>query len=596
MPSNAFRSDGTPHFSSVPLAPLAFSAIAFPTLIAFNVAPSATFLNQAAAFVCWGCFLLLLTASLPARAWPRSSGALSLLAAMAVVFLAALAASPLAAVPWSLSLSSAGTILSAILVIAVGSTATRAGTAERAFRAFCIGLVLAGAASSVVGLVQVFAPTLPDGDWVALSAIPGRATGNLRQPNHLSSLLLWSIVAAVWLGEAKVLRRELTSVLALVFVYVVVLSASRTGAVGMLTLAGWGFFDRRLSRNARRLLVLAPLIYGAMWWGTTVWATHSHQLFGGQTRFGGGGDISSSRFGIWSNTLSLIASHPWLGVGFGDFNFAWSLTPFPGRPVAFFDHTHNLFLNFAVELGLPLALLVLTLMAYALWRALANAIADGREKTTAFPVQRAAFVIVILVAVHSMLEYPLWYSYFLLPTALAFGLCLERPVAGESAVGASVAASVARPYVLASMLLILGGSLALYDYMRVVVIFAPPADAGPLEQRIAEGKKSVLFAHHADYAEATIAEHPGRVMSAFERAPHYLLDARLLMAWAKALDERDESEKARYVAARLKEFRNEQATEFFAPCAPAPAGSQPVGKPPFQCLAPTQALRFEDFR
>jgi len=593
---------------SAGLVATALSAIAFPTLIAFNVAPSATFLNQAAAFVGWGCFLILLAVALPARVWPRSPGALALLAAMALVLVLTLAASVFAGVPWSLSLSSAGTILSAILVIALGASAARAGMSERVFRAFCIGLVVAGAASSIVGLVQVFAPTLPDGDWVALSAIPGRATGNLRQPNHLSSLLLWSIVAAVWLGEAKVVRGELTTALALVFVYVVVLSASRTGAVGMLTLAGWGLLDRRLSRNARRLLMLAPLIYGAMWWGTTVWATHSHQLFGGQTRFGGGGDISSSRFGIWSNTLALIASHPWLGVGFGDFNFAWSLTPFPGRPVAFFDHTHNIVLNFAVELGIPLAIVVLALMLYALRRALADAIADGRVANAAFPVQRAAFVIVILVAVHSMLEYPLWYAYFLLPTAFAFGLCLERPVASEATEAPAERAGIAGPYALAAMLLVLGGTFALYDYMRVVVIFAPPVNAGPLEQRIADGKKSVLFGHHADYAEATVGEHPGQVMGAFERAPHYLLDARLLMAWAKALDERGEVDKARYVAARLKEFRNEQADEFFAPCATPPvsagapaasaaaAAGASTSEPPFQCLAPARALSFEDFR
>ena len=232
------------------------------------------------------------------------------------------------------------------------------------------------------------------------------------------------------------MHRAITIVLVLVFIDVVVLSASRTGAVGMLTLAGWGLLDRRLSPTARRLLVLAPLIYGAMWWGTTVWATHSHQLFGGQTRFGGGGDISSSRFGIWRNTLSLIAAHPWFGVGFGDFNFAWSLTPFPGRPIAFFDHTHNLFLNFAVELGLPLAALVVALMVFALWKALGNAVADGRQASERFPIQRAAFVIVLMVAVHSMLEYPLWYAYFLLPTAFAFGLCLERPMASEGGAGA----------------------------------------------------------------------------------------------------------------------------------------------------------------
>jgi O-antigen ligase len=355
----------------------------------------------------------------------------------------------------------------------------------------------------------VFAPTLPDGDWVALSAIPGRATGNLRQPNHLSSLLLWSIVAAIWLGEAKVVRVELTTALALVFVYVVVLSASRTGAVGMLTLAGWGLFDRRLSRHARRLLVLAPLIYGAMWWGTTVWATHSHQVFGGQTRFGGGGDISSSRFGIWSNTLALIASHPWFGVGFGDFNFAWSLTPFPGRPVAFFDHTHNIVLNFAVELGVPLALVVLALMLYALWRALANAVADGRKANAAFSVQRAAFVIVILVAVHSMLEYPLWYAYFLLPTAFAFGLCWSDRWRRSRRSGER-GAGIAAPYALARRCCSSSAAPSRSTTTCASSSSSRRRPAGPLEQRIADGKKSVLFAHHADYADATIAEHRAR--------------------------------------------------------------------------------------
>ena len=34
---------------------------------------------------------------------------------------------------------------------------------------------------------------------------------------------------------------------------------------------------------------------------------------------------------------------------------------------------------------------------------------------------------VLMVTLHSLLEYPLWYSYFLLPTAFAFGLCLAEP-------------------------------------------------------------------------------------------------------------------------------------------------------------------------
>ena len=48
--------------------------------------------------------------------------------------------------------------------------------------------------------------------------------------------------------------------------------------------------------------------------------------------------------------------------------------------------------------------------------------ADQMTTLTMSQGERAAFVIVFLVAVHSMLEYPLWYSYFLLPTAFAFGV------------------------------------------------------------------------------------------------------------------------------------------------------------------------------
>ena len=461
--------------------------------------------------------------------------------------------------------------------------------------------------------MQVFAPTWPDGNWVAPSSLIARATGNLRQPNHLSSLLLWSVVAAIWLGEAEVVHGKVTAVFVLLFMYVIVLSASRTGAVGMLSLAGWGLLDRRLSRRSRWLLALAPFIYGAMWWGMSEWARHSHHLFGGQTRFGGESDISSSRFAIWSNALAIVKTHPWFGVGFGEFNFAWTLTPFPHRPLEFFDHTHDIVVNFLVELGIPLALVVLALMLFAMVKALQNAIADGRDPSPdgspAFPIQRAAFVIVFMVAVHSMLEYPLWYSYFLLPTAFAFGLCLERPDPATMPRARATQPNATRPLFIAAMFLVLGGTLALYDYMRVVVIFMPTAPE-PLEQRIADGQKSILFGHHADYAEATVAEHPGKVIDAFRRSTHYLLDARLMMAWATALNEIGETDKARYLAQRLKEFHNEQAAEFFAPCvagttaAAAPASqaaSQPVAAAtapslPFQCLAPTKNLRFEDFR
>jgi O-antigen ligase len=630
-----------------PGALAALLAIGLPALIAYNVPPSATFFNQAAAFIGWGVFLFLLTMRLPKGVWPRSQGMASLLVALSLLLLAAFAAPFWASLPWSLAWSNIGTILSAALVAIVAGALAETGTGATAFRAFCIGLVVAGVASAAIGVVQVYAPQWTDGSWIAYTSLAGRAVGNLRQPNHLSSLLLWSIVAAIWLGETRAWPRALTAPVTLALLFVVVLSGSRTGALGTLMLAAWGVLDRRLSRPARIALILAPLAYAVLWEVAIEWAHLSRHAFGGETRFSAAGDVSSSRFAIWSNTLDLIRAHPWFGVGYGEFNFAWTLTPFPDRPVAFFDHTHNLPLQFAVELGIPLAVIVLVALAWALVWATRSAVAAGRATAAGtVPFERAALVMVVMVAVHSLLEYPLWYAYFLLPTAFAWGLCLARPpaLAGATAVdsllpttepmqarrpaAASIPADVdlppevtpvamspetapletarmpsaaadlprrpSRPLALASIALVLGGLFALYDYFQVVVIFAPPADVTTsLAERIAEGRQSLLFAHHADYAAATTVEHPSEALDAFSRAPHYLLDARLLEAWAKALHEAGDDERARYLARRLSEFHNDQSEAFFAPCVEPPTTG--VTRP-FQCQPPARPLDFEDFR
>src|SRR6202008_1352372 len=135
------------------------------------------------------------------------------------------------------------------------------------------------------------------------------------------------------------------------------------------------------------------------------------------------------------------------------------------------------------------------------------------------------------------------------------------------------------------MVLPLVAALSLWDYARVVVIFAPPSNAGPLEERIEAGRHSWFFAPHADYAAATTAEHPGAAMDSFKVATHYLLDTRLMLAWARAYEEAGDDARARWVAQRLNEFHNEGSASFFAPCSAAG-----VAEKPFQCRAPERAF------
>jgi hypothetical protein len=100
-------------------------------------------------------------------------------------------------------------------------------------------------------------------DGLAASSGAGRALKALRTPR-----LLWVLAA---LGMA-------------LFIWAVVLTASRTGLVGVALLALWALADRRLSRPARGLLLATPLLYAAAWWGMAWWAQASGLSLGSTPR------------------------------------------------------------------------------------------------------------------------------------------------------------------------------------------------------------------------------------------------------------------------------------------------------------------------
>jgi O-antigen ligase len=600
----------------------AFAAAA-PTLLAFNVSPSPTFLNQALALAGFGVWLVVAgrtwRAGVDRCATVAARRAAALLAALALVAAAVAASWAFRALPAPLAWSAAGLVGAAAVAAWAGASMRTAGAA------FCAAWALAALLNVGVAGVQVFAPELADGEWIARSGIPGRAVGNLRQPNHLSTVLLWGAIGtaallALWCArdaepERPGRRRAGIALLAAVFaaiVFGVVTTASRTGLVGVALLAAWGLVDRRLPRPVRGLLVASPLLYFAAFQAMALWAQATQQAFGGAARLGES-DVSGSRFGIWANTLALIAAHPLAGTGFGNFNFAWTLTPFPGRPTAFFDHTHNLPLHLAAELGLPLAVAITALLALALALGLRRAWrAEGDEGTTA----RAAAVMVLLAALHSGLEYPLWYAYFLLPAAWALGHAMAaeraeplpstlrdaRARSAERGAGAALAAG--------GLALTLGAAAALADYARVVAIFAAPADAPPLVDRIAEGQRSVFFAHHADYAAVTSGVLPAAgdsplaravaAEAAFARATHYLLDTRLMVAWARHLAATGREPMAQHLAERLREFRHPQSEALLGVCeAPAGAASAAAApadtRPAFPCQPPPQPVPWQAF-
>ena len=78
---------------------------------------------------------------------------------------------------------------------------------------------------------------------------------------------------------------------------------------------------------------------------------------GGRIDIGGLSD--EGRLSTWRSTLRIIADNPWFGTGLG--TFTWSFPAYRSNEVSMWgvwDIAHNTYLEFASELGIPLAIVV----------------------------------------------------------------------------------------------------------------------------------------------------------------------------------------------------------------------------------------------
>jgi hypothetical protein len=124
---------------------------------------------------------------------------------------------------------------------------------------------------------------------------------------------------------------------------------------------------------------------------------------------------SNERILILREAWLLIQQHPWMGVGWRQLQVTEVLTPGITLPV---DHTHNLVAQIQVELGILGTLSLLTFAGFWLFKKKPWLEANGAEL--------AMVGVVMVLGLHSLLEYPLWYAMFLFLFVIAFSLLPEE--------------------------------------------------------------------------------------------------------------------------------------------------------------------------
>lgn len=142
----------------------------------------------------------------------------------------------------------------------------------------------------------------------------------------------------------------------------------------------------------------------------------------------------SIRLELLAEAWRIFLAHPWLGVGWGQ--FAWHdfllAEEFPHH-TGLTHHAHNLVLQLMAETGL--AGLLPVAAGLALWL-------YGQRQAALDAEHGWLYAMLSILGVHSLLEYPLWYAYFLGPMALLLGLSEIRQFPARVTLGPVVAAGM----------------------------------------------------------------------------------------------------------------------------------------------------------
>lgn len=535
-------------------------AVAGPLLLNHGPLPQTGLTKDLLGLLAWGLVLALGPASGPGGAWPAGLRSLIavplLLAGMAWAAVPATAGLPGLALADSVALFAAGAVL-------LGLRAARAVDPGGTARTFLAAWAAAALLNAGLALLELAAPQA-----LGLAGPPagGRAVGWVRQSNVLGLLMVQGVIALAALRAMGRLPRGLLAPAGLLLMAGLAASGSRTGLLASGLLLAWGLLDARLPASLRRLLVLLPLVL-LLFWALRMAGAEPGQASGVRT------DLGSPRWTLWQDAWALIRAQPLLGVGWNNFNFAWTLSP--GLPAGghAFTHAHNLPLHLAVELGLPLALLVLGLLAHAGWT-LGRAGPPSQPEAPDAPaaVHTAAGLLILSAALHSLTEFPLWHGHLLALHAACWAFLGPLPAPPPGPRPAAQRVGRLRPAGLLLVLAALGGGLAQQPTQR---LFDPAA--GPWAVRLAAARAGLLSPEWGERLAATLAPAGQRSLAPFEAgAARRQLDGRLLLAWALAEAEQGRTEAARLLAARLRRLGGPAAEALARRCA-RPLGGAAAG-------------------
>lgn len=237
--------------------------------------------------------------------------------------------------------------------------------------------------------------------------------GNLSQRNNFGSLLCMGLVASFYFKHRSVVGFPVFLLLVAFLVLGLAICQSRTPWLVALLSIFWVFYQYKNLVNSKQIVFCLLALVG-LYLLLTVLLLPSvadalllvHESYLRTAEIGGRG-------AIWPPLVSAVFSGDWLGYGWNQTSVAQVAVSHEFSKSTFTEYSHNLFLDILLWNGLIAGLIIIALIIFWVSRQARLCKTDDHFYL---------LWVIGCLAVHSMLEYPLAYGYFLVPFGLLVGM------------------------------------------------------------------------------------------------------------------------------------------------------------------------------
>ncbi|PPD52179.1 MAG: hypothetical protein CTY10_09615 [Methylotenera sp.] len=315
----------------------------------------------------------------------------------------------------------------AFLLIVLGSYLRRELGLQTLVNALAWGLLAASVINIGIVVLQFVGRT-----GGAIHFLPSLSSyGALSQPNHFANFCALAIASLIYLYAKGRFSPSLFSLLLVLMMFMLSFSGSRSAwlyltamtiliAMMYSSTAKQGTVTDRIRHIWRAGLLLIPLFILVQFFiffviPNALVNLPTERLVDGVTAY-----TPSARLQFWYDSLRIFLQSPWLGVGAGQlFSHSFLLLDVPSAMDSkrAFEHAHNLFLHVLAEMGIG-GFLIVAAGLFTWARAF---------KWSDFNIEKWWLISLLsVIGIHSMLEYPLWLSFFLGIAAILFGAGSEN--------------------------------------------------------------------------------------------------------------------------------------------------------------------------